>query len=187
MGLAVELAGVLKPEVLLSEKNDGVELRDSRSGMKVRVFGLPAPSTVVHVENVGHMGKLRDRGLEHAGHLRRICDYLLIVESRGRTQAVFVELKETWSDEERPRDQLRRSLPLLKYLSSVCEVEYGSAPGDHGIATYYWIIFQKRNRKLNKQSVNAHPARKRDGRKYKDITVRTFVGTSIPFETLLDE
>ena len=124
MGFVRRLVSVLKPEVLLTHRNDGVELLDKQSGMRVRLFGLPARFTAVHVEGIGHVGKLKDRGQEHNGHLRRVCDYVLVAESDDSTRVVFVELKGTWSTGEKPRDQLRRSLPLLNYLRSVCEVEY---------------------------------------------------------------
>ena len=65
----------------------------------MRIIGSPARFTAVYVEKVGHLGKLRARGLKHGGRLRKICDYLLVIESGDGAQAVFVELKKTWSEE----------------------------------------------------------------------------------------
>ena len=188
MPLAAGLRAILDPDVVVqATEADSVELRDRRSGMKVRIFGLPARFTVVHVEGIGHMGKLRDRGSEHDGHLRRICDYLLVVESGDDTRVVFVELKETWSNGEKPRDQLRRSLPLLKYIRSVCEVEYGETQDARRISIHYSIVFEKSSRKFNMQSVSADPAQRTREEEYKGITIRTFVGTSVPLATLTGE
>ena len=184
MGLAAELKGVLKRDVLAPAEDGGVDLRDKQSGMTVRILTPPGPARLaaIHAERVGHSGKLRDRGSKHAGRLRRICDYLLVIESDDTTHVIFVELKETWSEEEKPRDQLRRSLPLLDYLRSVCEIEYG--PSEHGISMHYWIIFGKRTRKLNRQPVNVDPAHMRRVEEYNGITIRTFFGTSVPLTTL---
>ena len=189
MGLAAELESVLKRDVLVPAGDGGVELRDRQSGMKVRIVAPPglARLAAIHVERIGHSGKLRDRGSERAGRLRRICDYLLIVESGGSTRFVFVELKETWSEEEKPRDQLRRSLPLLEYLRSVCEMEYERRPGEHEITMHYWIIIKKRTRNLDRQPVNVDPVRMQRGEEYKGITIRTFFGTSVPLTTLTDQ
>ncbi len=46
----------------------------------------------------------------------QICDYLLIFELEGKDHAIFIELKKTLRGDNRPKDQLLRSLPLLKYL-----------------------------------------------------------------------
>ncbi len=143
MGFVRRLVSVLKPEVLLTHRNDGVELLDKQSGMRVRLFGLPARFTAVHVEGIGHVGKLKDRGQEHNGHLRRVCDYVLVAESDDSTRVVFVELKGTWSTGEKPRDQLRRSLPLLNYLRSVCEVEYEEMLDEGRLSMHYAIVFEK--------------------------------------------
>ena len=44
----------------------------------------------------------------------------------GQDQAVFVELKKTLDeDQSRAMEQLRRSLPLLDYLLSVCRIHFG--------------------------------------------------------------
>lgn len=185
MGFTSKLVGVLKPEVLLSHRNDGVELLDKRSGTRVRLLGLPARFTAVHIEGIGHVGKLNDRGQEHRGHLRRICDYLLVAESDDSTRVIFVELKETWSTGEKPRDQLRRSLPLLKYLRSVCEVEYDEMLDEGRLSMHYAIVFAKSIETLNKAPVRVDPAERVREEVYKDIRIRTFVGTSVSLATLM--
>lgn len=187
MGFVRRLVGVLKPEVLLTHRNDGVELLDKQSGMKVKLFGLPARFTAVHVEGIGHVGKLKDRGQEHNGHLRRVCDFVLLAESGDSTRVVFVELKETWSTGEKPRDQLRRSLPLLNYLRSVCEVEYEEMLDEDRLSMHYSIVFEKSTGTFDKTPVRVDPAERVREEGYKDIRIRTFVGTSVPLSALIGE
>lgn len=186
MGLARELAGVLKPAVLLSSESDEVELEDGQSGMKVRLLGLPARFIVVHLETVGHSGHLRDRGAEHRGHLRRACDYLLVVESDDDVHLILIELKETLRDD-KPKDQLRRSIPLRDYLRSVCRVEYEQAQDAYQTSVHYCIVCEKISKKLDKRRVRAAPEQVVRAENYKDITVRTFVGTSVPLGVLMGQ
>ena len=54
-----------------------------------------------------HLPALQDRG-----DLKKICDYLLIGQLDGSDYAIFVELKKTLREEEKPKEQLRRSLPI---------------------------------------------------------------------------
>lgn len=187
MGFAAELAGVLKQDVLLPRENGGVELKDKRSGMKVRVIGLPARCSAVRLERVGHLGKLKDRGAEHEGHLRRICDYLLVVEAGDDIHVVLIELKETWNDDEKPKDQLRRSIPLLDYLRSVCRVEYDWTQDQYRTSVHYSIVCEKISMRLDKRSVRADPTRPVSEEEYKGITIRTFVETSVPFSSMTAE
>lgn len=84
----------------------------------------------------------------------------------------------------KPRDQLRRSLPLLEYLRSVCGIEYERRLGEYGIQMHYWIIFAKRTRTLDRQPVHVDPARRPRIEEYKGITIRTVVGKSFPLTTL---
>ena len=183
MGLATQLAGILKPEVLLSAGNDGVQLNDGQSRMKVTVFGLPAQFTVVKLDKVGHLGKINSRGVDHRGHLRRACDYLLVVESGDDVHLVLIELKETLSDE-KPKDQLRRSIPLRDYLGSVCRIEYEQAQDPYRTSVHYCIVCEKISEKLDKRRVRAAPEQVIREENYKDITIRIFVGTSVPLAVL---
>ena len=84
-----------------------------------------------------------------------IWDYLPVAEVSGRTHAILVELKATWDP--RAREQVRRSLPLLAYLRTVCEVERETLFDDGEIETGYLIICE--GRRLNEQTLRAGPAR----------------------------
>ncbi len=141
-------------------------------------------------ERVGHSSGLRD------GHWKRVCDYLLVVEAGERLHAVFIELKKTLKDipsrtvghrarpDLKPRDQLRRSTPLLAYLRAVCEVESGDG-GAGSIATRYFIVAEKRSQKLDKQPVRTPPASRVGSEQFENLTIRTFIGTRVSITTLI--
>ena len=119
-------------------------------------------------------------GLNLLVGLNLICDYLLVVELNGHTHAVLVELKATW--EPRAREQVRRSLPLLEYLRAVCEVQRESPFDDDSIQTSYLIICEKR--RLNKQTLRAESTTRLSGEDYRNVEVRTYIGTTISLEIL---
>lgn len=110
-----------------------------------------------------------------------------MAESGDRTHAVFVELKKTQTEEEKPREQLRRSLPLLEYLRSLWEIESEIPLGEHGLSIHYSILFERASPRLAKQTVRADPTLPVSEEEYKGLTVRTFVGTSVPLATLTGE
>ena len=120
MSLASELPAVVEDIALASSNADGVLLEEEESEMRVQVVtSLPIAAIRLGKAGVGHAPRLK------AGTgLNRIGDYLLVVELNGDTYAILVELKKTWDP--RAREQIRRSLPLLEYLRSVCEVERGA-------------------------------------------------------------
>ena len=110
-----------------------------------------------------------------------------MTESEDRTHAVFVELKKTQTEEEKPREQLRRSLPLLEYLRSVWEIESETTLNEHEVSIHYSILFERISPKLAKQSVKVTPAQRVHQEEYKGITIRTFVGASVPLATLMGD
>ncbi|MCE2513673.1 MAG: hypothetical protein J4F37_01440 [Acidobacteria bacterium] len=145
--------------------------------MRVRIVGATVAVTQVHLEMVGHVP-----GLKEGAAARKICDYALLAESGDGIQAILIELKSTRSDEEEPREQLRRSLPVLDSLRSACDVERGTGT-TRRMSVGYALVFERENaRTLRKQRVRgAAPATER----YRDITVRTFVGNAVPFPSLM--
>ena len=177
MPLTAGLRDILEPDVVsLVAEDNSIELRESPANMRVKITGLPGTSIVIRTERVGHASKLRD------GFWKQICDYLLVVELGDRTHAVFFELKKTQkqTQERKPKEQLRRSLPLLNYLRSVWEIESGAPLDKPGMSVHYWILFEQINPKLPKQSVKADPARRTGVEEYNGITIRTFIGTRVP-------
>ena len=184
MPLAAGLRNILNPSVVVQATEPHcIELREKKRdvNMRVKVFGLPAVFIAIRTERIGHVSKVSD------GSWKQICDYLLVAESGDRTHAVFVELKKTQTEEEKPREQLRRSLPLLEYLRSLWEIESEIPLGEHGLSIHYSILFERASPRLAKQTVRADPTLPVSEEEYKGLTVRTFVGTSVPLATLTGE
>lgn len=93
--------------------------------------------------------------------------------------------KKTQTEEKKPKEQLRRSLPLLNYLRSVWEIESGVPLDKPGMSVHYWILFEQIKSNLPKQSVKADPARRTGVEEYNGITIRTFIGTRVRFADLV--
>ena len=77
---------------------------------------------------------------------------------------------------------MRRSLPLLAYLRAVCEIEREAPFDDGSIETGYLVVCE--NRRLNKQTSRAEPARTANSEDYRNIRVRTYIGTTVSLEIL---
>ena len=105
--------------------------------MRVRIIGATVAVTRIHLEKVGHVSGLRD-----GAPGRKICDYALLAESGDGIHATLIELKSARNDEEEPREQLRRSLPVLEYLRSACDVERGT-DGTRKMSVEYALVFEK--------------------------------------------
>ena len=175
--MAAHLKEILDPKALTPPAPDGhVKLRDR--AMEVQVVELPPDLTAIRMEKLGRLRGLRD------GAWMQICDYLLVFSQEGKNQAVFVELKKTLNgDRSKAMEQLRRSLPFLDYLLSVCEIHFAREPGE--TAVRYLLIGERvRSRFDRRPSVNPDPERNLVTQEYKNITISTFVGSRFPLESL---
>lgn len=122
---AAQLREILDPDPkldIVSGPVSGVlQLRDPQSGMTFDVTGLSDEAVAIRVETIQHL-----KALASKDGLRLVCDYLLVEHAPGNTGplAVLLELKTTVGYDEKPREQLRRSIPILRYLQSACEVHF---------------------------------------------------------------
>ena len=91
----------------------------------------------------------------------------------------MVELKTTLQEDSYGLEQLRRSLPLAKYLLSVCEVELQRS---WSLQTNYALIAEKRVERFDKQAVRPRPYVETED--YKGIRVSVRVGTRFDFAAL---
>ena len=191
MALISQLGTILREKFIeeRSAPRGSVTLQDSQSDMAVKLIRVPMPFLAIPMSHEpirdkrtnldpSHLPALQDRG-----NLKKICDYLLIGQSDGNDYAIFVELKKTLREEEKPKEQLRRSLPILDYLLSVCAVECGS--GEHKLTMRYILIAEQSINTLNKQRVQGEEAEKVQEETYKSTQITTFVGTSMHFATLI--
>lgn len=171
-----QLKSILDENALVPyEPGNEVVLREDVT--ELAVTQMPPDVTVVDMDVVGHLP-----GVER-GVLKWICDFLLVRSSDGADHAIFIELKETLRENKKGMEQLRRSLPILKYLVSACQIhsdrqeKNGRTP-----SVRYYLIGMKNCRKLDKQPVK--PRRRIQKENYKDIDVHTYLGGRISFNLL---
>ena len=192
MALISQLGTILREKFIQQRRapRGSVTLQDSQSNMEVKLIRVPMPFLTIPMSHEPIRGKRTNLdpshlpALQDRGDLKKICDYLLIGQSDGNDYAIFVELKKTLREEEdKPNEQLRRSLPILDYLLSVCAVEHGS--GEHNLTIGYILIAEQEINMLNKQRVQGEEAEKVQEQTYKSTQITTFVGTSMHFATLI--
>ena len=187
MELIDRLEAVLGSQFLQRPKAPSgvVTLRDHQSRMEVELTGVSAPFLAIRISPRMHMRGLRDRP-----DVKKSCDYLLIGQWDGSHYVIFVELKNKLREEEEAKEQLRRSLPIWKYLLSVCEVEAEREFGDRqsNPTLRYVLIAEQLSGMLDRQGVLVSP----EGEKeiYRSIRITTFAETPflsisdmLPFET----
>ena len=109
----------------------------------------------------------------------KICDYILINEGADDCEVVMVELKSTLQKRQDGLEQLRRSLPIAKYLLAVCEVE---SQRTWPCRFRYALVAEKRTNRLDKQPIRPSAQLSTEG--YKDINVTVGVGTRFDFGAL---
>lgn len=176
MPLIDGLTAILEPGTVVRSLDGGtVELKECKSDMCVTVTGLPAVSAKIRMESGHHASKVRD------GKCKQICDYLLVAESGDRTDAILVELKKTRTEERKPLEQLRRSLPVLEYLRSMYEVKSETSLQGR-LHVHYSILFEQPSKRLAKQPVRVKPETASET--YKGIEIRTSVGTWVRLAVL---
>ena len=144
--------------------------------MEVEITQTPPEAVTTDLRKIGKLS-----GLEE-GPWKKLCDYLIVFRSGNENIAILIELKKTLNDDNKGQQQLRRSLPLLKYLHSICCIEF-NATGSETLTVRYFLIGKKYSQRFDKQPVK--PGLKIDKENYKNIEVYTFVGDRISFDKLI--
>ena len=122
--LAACVAKIVKEDRLSYPTNDGSVVLREKDVMKVGLSTLATDAVALRLDRIGNLSGLRD------GAWKRQCDFLIVNRVDERVCVLFVELAKTLSETKgRKYDQLRRSMPLLRYLCAVCAIECG---GDLG-------------------------------------------------------
>ena len=86
--------------------------------MKVEVSGLLADTVAVRLDQgLGSLSGIKE------GPWKKQCDYVVVSPTDGTVRVLFVELKKTLTENSDGFEQLRRSLPWLKYLRALCRIE----------------------------------------------------------------
>ena len=183
MAIAADLKAILADKALAPQKtNASVRLRE-KGVMEVEMVKPPSDLAAIVMEKLGRLSGIRE------GKWKRTCDYLLVYSQEGKDRAVFVELKKTLNeDRRRAMEQLRRSLPFLEYLRSVCEIHFGAGPASRGMEVRYLLIGERRRTRFDKkQSVNADPAKNLENLEHENIMVTTFTGSRVCFDLLVSQ
>ena len=180
MPLGCKLEELLAGKALEPQVGGIITLRERRRGsrMKVSVTTSSVPVTAIRLSKSSHLSVLKD------GPCKRICDYLLIFALDSKDYAILIELKKTLTDKQRPKEQLRRSLPFLAYLRSVCDVEFSNETDNSNMCIRYFRIGERLSERFDKQFVRVVPNRIMRREEYKDIIVNTLIGPTITLATL---
>ena len=180
LSMSSAMACLLKERVLVKPDESGtIILHEQTAEMEVEIPNTPSSLIAINLRQADHLSMLKD------GEWRRICDYLLITASEGKLFACFVELKKTLTEKLAYREQLRRSLPMLKYLRSVCAIQYGDQRFGPECAVTYNVIASRQGVRIDKQRVRTDPSRWPEVDAYKGMEIRRFVGSRIPVRKLL--
>ena len=183
--LISQLEAILKPNLLQGlETGDSFILEErqrNQEDTRVELIGISPPFLAVRMNKLNHLSALKPE----RERWNQICDYLLIGQSNGRDYAILVELKATLGEmnEAKGKEQLARSLPILKYLLSVCTAEYGSSE-EFNPTIRCVLIAEKLHEHLNKQGLRAGSGRRLKQEPYKSIQVATFVEPTVHFAAL---
>lgn len=177
--LATHLKNILADKTLVSPRSDGRTILREKDVMELEVADIPSNITIINMRRIGGLS-----GVKH-GEWKQVCDFLLLFEEEGEDYAVFVELKKTLNEEnEKGMEQLRRSLPFLEYLRSVCEIHHSGESAKLRIIVRYLLVGSQINQRLDKQHVKA--GYRLPSKNHKGISVDMLFGERIRFRSLMD-
>ena len=152
-------------------------LEEPQNDMSVEVYSEGWEVTTVSFQRSSHLN------IVTAKSWKPICDYLLVCERENDTHVVLVELKRTLQGpDSKPWEQLRRSLPLWRYLHSACAVAAESGGAEPTVPVRYAAVYSAAGERLAKETVRfADRSRERE---WRGITVREIVSTSVALSDL---
>ena len=153
-----------------------IMLEETQAGMRVEVHSEDWEVTTVSFQRSSHPD------IVTAESWRPICDYLLVCERDEDTRVVLVELKRTLRPDSKPWEQLRRSLPLWRYLHSACAVESERGGAEPTVPVRYAAVYSAVGERLAKETVR-FADRSREW-EWRGITVREIVSTSVALSDL---
>ncbi len=119
---AIVALGLVPDNYLTAPENGKLALEDKTANMTMEIIGPPAGAVGIRMENLGHLPGIRPKLRLDRERTIRICDFLVLAELDDVSYAVFIEMKRTQSDEERPKEQLLWSAPILHYLQRLCAI-----------------------------------------------------------------
>lgn len=173
------LQAVIKSAALVKASEDGkITLHERQARMWVQVDSGQTRMVALNMSKIGHLSAI----CEHR-ELRKVCDYFLIARIHRTCYIVLIELKKTLGSSNSFREQLRRSLPIVKYLVSVVEIEYEQNITELEIC--YASIFERISRRFDKQPLRVSKQSLLDSEDWKSIKIRKFLGSRLYLEDLI--
>ena len=144
--------------------------------MTVEVSGLGGDAVAVRLDQrLGSLSGIKE------GPWKKQCDYVVVSPAGSTVRVLFVELKKTLTDNSDGLEQLRRSLPWLKYLRTLCRIECDATLKNSAVR--YALIAARGQQRLDKQHVKAGEPALTKSYKGLDITLR-IVASSVEFSEL---
>ena len=176
--LAKHLKTILDARALVTPDPGHHVILEEKDVMEIEVFKLASDLVVIDLDRFGSYSGVKD------GPWKKVCDYMLVYPDEDKDRIIFVELKKTLSiNKRRAFEQLRRSLPLLNYLGSVCEIHFdASNRRKRKMSVRYVLIVKRINRRLDKQPIK--PGQPLPSETHKGITVTPFVGSRVNCDRL---
>lgn len=174
-----QLEAVLRADRLRSVASDRVILRERKANMSINVTGVKWRATTIHIDRLGDLSGLSQ------GDWNQKCDYLMVTHKGTTYHATFLELKKSLDvGASKSLEQLRRSLPFLEHLRSVCCIHFEDvAPPDLDVR--YAMIGERGQQRFDKQAVKARPGQPVWTKRHRGISVSAFLGPTVPLASLI--
>lgn len=145
--------------------------------MTVTIAGLPADTVVIDLDRLGSLAGIQN------GAWKKASDYLIVFHDGTQDSALFIELKRTLTEGAADgREQLRRSLPILHYLATMCSIHFNAMTNRKPAMVRYALIGNRGSPRLDKQRVRANSAPQVE--RYKNIRVVSVIGERVAFASL---
>lgn len=190
MGFVAWVAENMESEKLLPESDRidrTIKLRENNNNvnMCISILDIPTSAAIIRPDVAGQWRVLK------RGSIRRwdsLCDYLILWESENRVFALFVELKST-SPHPKGKYQLLWSIPMLRYLWYVFQVDSCSAPSipEPTFVSRYVEIGDKKDPRIPKDTLKPDSSPFFDHRCLKGIRVNYTTETCLSLSQLLDD
>lgn len=175
-----------KRQVLMDTKSRHLCLweHDENVDMKVKIVGVPDKLIAIRMEAISHMHVIKP------GQRTKICDYILMADVDDCVHMILIEMKKTYNEKNpkrRAENQLRSSLPILKYIHCICFLEQTTSVISCLTKTHYWVFCEKDYHSLDKQSTAGNPIERIRSILYKNIEIKIYSAPQIPFRALIGQ
>ena len=153
--------------------------KDKNSTKKILVKNIPESTVIIRCDLSG-MSKVFRSKAEREPHrnFSERCDFLILDETIEKYRAVFIELKSGAMNISKGKQQLRWSLPFLKYYLAVFEMDcFGERESKDVEVRYFIFSKEPRKRKSRGHLLSG---------RYENIFVNISTSDEIEFCNLLD-